>query len=643
MTHYRIEVSNAHTHRFLVTMRIAKPVPQQRLSLPVWIPGSYMVREFARNLSPIKAMQGAQTLEVIALDKSSWQVNNTRQGALTLTYEVYAFDTSVRTAFLDAQRGFFNGTSVFLKAEGFEHDIHHVKITGLPKDWQVGTSLPAVRVNKQGLGDYAASDYDTLVDHPVELGAFWRGEFTAKGVRHEFVVAGAPPDFDGQRLLEDTRKICEAQITFWHGRRKPPFEHYVFLLNTVDDGYGGLEHRQSTALICGRRDLPRAGRAINTEAYTTLLGLISHEYFHTWNVKRLTPTEFAPYDYTRENHTRMLWFFEGFTSYYDDQFLLRTSLIDAPTYLKLLSKTINQVQSTPGRSEYSVAQASFDAWTRSYRPDENTANATVSYYTKGSLVALCLDLVLRQLPPNGAHEPSLDGVMQRLWRLARPITAADVAQALADEADALPPTDLMSKHVGKQSASQAPDALLEAWTTLLTRWTEGCEELPLMTLLKQAGVTWNSKPASVTQRMGVRLSDAGGTVKVQAVMRHSLAERSGLSAGDELLALDNWRLKRNEDLQTWVTESRSQSLLLSRDQRVFNITLQALTPLAAKGKTSASRPAPAEPPRTLAASDVISLSLADETAMTSASKVNTTSTLAQQSSLAALRKAWLGR
>ncbi|OGA84566.1 MAG: peptidase M61 [Burkholderiales bacterium RIFCSPHIGHO2_01_FULL_63_240] len=566
MIEYRIEAAEPQRHRFQVTMTVPRPQPNQRLSLPVWIPGSYLVREFARHLAPLQAHQDGAACDIVQLDKATWEVSTDGRKPLTVSYEVHAFDTSVRAAFLDARRGFFNGTSVFLRAEGFEAKPHRVRIGGLPKGWQVATALQPVKVNAAGWGLYEAPDHDELIDHPVELGTFWRGGFTVRGVRHEFVVAGASPDFDGERLLADTRQICEAQIQFWHGRRKAAFEHYVFMLNAVEDGYGGLEHRRSTALICARKDLPRKGRTAPSEAYTTLLGLISHEYFHTWNVKRLKPAAFDPIDLTRENMTRMLWFFEGFTSYYDDQFLLRTKLIDAATYLKLIGKTVNQVRSTPGRLTYSVAQASFDAWTRYYRPDENTANATVSYYTKGSLVALCLDLALRLLPVRDGHQPKLDGVMERLWRLGRSITEADVAQALSDEAQCAPDT---AAHLQARSAAHS-------WAELLHRWTETCEELPLSELLASHGVQWQSKAAPLPQKLGVRLSEAGGSLKVQAVMRHGLAETAGLSAGDELLALDGWRLKRTDDLLQWHDASKKQELLISRDQRLTPIALPRL-------------------------------------------------------------------
>lgn len=550
---YQIEVADLHAHLFRVTLSVTQPAAEQVLSLPVWIPGSYLVREFARHLSQLEARQGSRAVELIQRDKTTWTAACKGAGTLTVSYLVYAFDTSVRTAFLDSQRGFFNGTSVFLRVHGREAAPQQVRISGLPRGWSVATALPAVKTNAAGTGDYAAPNYDELVDHPVELGTFWRGSFKAKGVPHEFVVAGAWPGFDGDRLLADTKKICEAEIAFWHGKGKAPFERYVFMLNVVDDSYGGLEHRASTALIASRRDLPRvganAGDSKLSDGYVTLLGLISHEYFHTWNVKRLKPREFEPYDYTQENYTQLLWFFEGFTSYYDDLFLRRTGLIDEARYLLLLTKTINQVQATPGRKVQSVAQASFDAWVKYYRPDENTANATVSYYTKGSLVALAFDLTLRQ---SGG---SLDGVMRRLWALKRGITEADIKQALAQE------------------AGRSLDAEFDAWV-------HGTGDLPLAKLLAQQGLSWHSpavnKPLRTAQELGFRLSETPAGLKVQAVMRGSAAEATGVAAGDELLALNDWRLRKPDDLATLLAGSPAKSkLLVSRDQRLLTLPLQA--------------------------------------------------------------------
>ena len=398
---YQVRLADVHAHLYQVTLAIAKPQVLQTLSLPVWIPGSYLVREFSKNLQRLQGKQGGQTVHLNQLDKCSWQAHCATDEPLVLSYEVYALDNSVRTAWLDTQRGFFNGSSLFLQVHGQQDAPHELDLIGAPglPSWQAATGLTPVKIDRKGFGRYRAANYDELVDCPVEMGDFWTGNFTAGGIPHRFVVAGAPPSFDGARLLADTKAICEAAIGFWHSsqtgsRAANPAPHasYLFMLNAVDDGYGGLEHRNSTALICKRQDLPRkdaspaktgAAPALSavgalSEGYTTLLGLISHEYFHTWNVKQLRPAEFATYDYSQENYTELLWFFEGFTSYYDDLLLRRAGLIDDATYLKLLGKTVNQVLQTPGRKVQSVAQASFDAWVKYYRQDENTPNATVS-------------------------------------------------------------------------------------------------------------------------------------------------------------------------------------------------------------------------------------------------------------------------
>ena len=558
MISYRIEPLDLHAHLFKVTLRVPAPQAEQRLSLPVWIPGSYLVREFARHLQRLTARQGNQERPVEQVDKASWMVPCEGRAALEVTYEVYAFDNSVRAAWLDASRGFFNGTSVFLRAEGHEDVPHAVEIRALPRGWKVATALPAVQTDSRGQGRYQAAGYDELVDHPVELGDFWRGEFRAGGVTHEFVVAGALPGFDGQRLLADAKRICEAQIAFWHGRKKPHFGRYVFMLNAVDDGYGGLEHRASTALICGRRDLPRTGDETLSDGYVTLLGLISHEYFHTWNVKRLRPQQFARYDYTRENYTELLWFFEGFTSYYDDLFLVRAGLIDEGRYLKLLSKTISGVLATPGREVQSVAQASFDAWVKYYRQDENTVNATVSYYTKGSLVALAIDLTLRS-----EQRGSLDDVMRTLWQRSAggPISEDDIAAAL--------------KEVSGRSFARE-----------LARWVHGTQDLPLENLLRDMGVQWKVQAPPWPLRLGMRTADSAGAVQVKAVMRGQWAEGVGLAAGDELLAVNDWRLRKLDDIALYAREGETVELLVSRDQRLRRLAGSLPAPQVAKANVS---------------------------------------------------------
>jgi predicted metalloprotease with PDZ domain len=531
------------------------------------------VREFARHLSAMKAVQGGEPVPLVQIDKATWEADCAQGVPLTVSYDVYAFDTSVRAAFLDANRGFFNGTGVFVRMHGGEDGPHHMQIGTLPHGWHAATAMTPLVVDESGIGTYQASNYDELVDHPVELGRFWRGEFTAAGVSHEFVVAGALPSFDGERLLADAQRICEAEIAFWHGDGGlPPFKRYVFLLNAVDDGYGGLEHRASTALICARRDLPRlapgatqppAADVPRSDGYVTLLGLISHEYFHSWNVKQLRPAEFARYDYTRENYTELLWFFEGFTSYYDDLFLLRAGLVDKARYLKLLGKTITGVLATPGRKVQSVAASSFDSWVKYYRQDENTVNATISYYTKGSLVALALDLTLRSGggSPDGVPA-SLDAVMRKLWDVSDggPISEADVAAALESVA-------------GRSMADELRD------------WVHGTDDLPLRRLLDAVAIDWKFEPATLAQRLGLRVAESALTgVQVKSVLHGGAGELAGLAPGDELLAINGWRLRRLEDALLAVAPEplveagqpavfAVNELLISRDQRIHSLPL----------------------------------------------------------------------
>ena len=558
---YRIEFAEPNTHLFHVTLTIAQPAAQQRLALPVWIPGSYLVREFAKNLSKLQARQGTRLREVACrqIDKCSWEVDCSPAKPLVVTYDVYARDNSVRSAWLDAERGFFNGTSLCLRVEGQESLPHTLEVP-VPKavvGWSLATGLQPQKTDRNGFGSYHAANYDELVDCPVEMGAFWSGRFDACGVPHRFVVAGALPGFDGAKLLADTQKICEAEIRFWHGDQKPPFTSYLFMLNAVDDGYGGLEHRNSTALICNRKDLPRAGEPKVTEGYTTLRGLISHEYFHTWNVKRLRPIDLASYQYDRENYTSLLWFFEGFTSYYDDLLLRRAGLLDNPGYLKLLNKTINQVMQTPGRLVQSVAGASFDAWVKYYRQDENTPNATVSYYTKGALVALCFDLTLRT---GSGHATSLDDAMRALWLScqAGPMSEADFAAVL--------------EALGNRS--DAPE---------LAAWIHGRSELPLKDLLQQHGVTVLDEPAQLAHRLGLRVAENHG-VQIKTVLRGGVAEQAGFAPGDEWIGVEpasragtaperGWRMSRLEDLNLYAGSAKKVTALIARDQRLLRLEL----------------------------------------------------------------------
>jgi predicted metalloprotease with PDZ domain len=559
MITYKVELHDLNAHLFQVTLTIPEPAITQHVSLPVWIPGSYLVREFAKNLQKLSVFQGKKQLDAIQADKCSWQIDCDSAKPLVISYQVFAHDNSVRTAWLNESRGFFNGTSICLRVEGQE-DIAHVldiKPLSVKRNWQVATGATALKVNKQGFGSYSFANYDELVDCPFELGAFWSGNFTVRGAKHRFVVAGAAATFDGAKLIADTQKICETEMQFWHGKSsKPPFKNYVFMLNTVDDGYGGLEHRNSTALICNRKDLPRLGEVKQPAGYTTLLGLVSHEYFHTWNVKRLRPKEFTEFDYSQENYTELLWFFEGFTSYYDDLLLRRAGLIDDAQYLDLLCKTANQVMQTPGRKVQAVAQASFDAWVKYYRPEPNTANATVSYYTKGALVAMCFDLTLR-----AEGKTTLDDVMRGLWVRCKagPMSERDFATVLEE--------------LGGRSFAKEIKA-----------WVHGTGELPVRELLAKHGVAVSDEPAQLQQRLGLRVAEASG-INIKAVLSDGAAEKAGFAAGDEWLAISvgagskaqDWRIHKLDDLAQYITEHQTKNqkimVIVARDKRLIHLSL----------------------------------------------------------------------
>jgi predicted metalloprotease with PDZ domain len=558
---YDVAVLHPHSHLFAVTLRVAQPASEQVLSLPVWIPGSYMVREFSQHLQGLRAEQGGQACVVRQLNKHQWQVQCDPAQPLLVQHEVYALDASVRMAWLDAQRGFFNGTSLCLRVIGQTDGPHQLRLVDNEHTahWSAITGLRAEQTNDRGWGTYLAQNYDELVDCPVEMGVFWRGDFVARGVPHSFVVSGAGT-FDGARLLADTQRICETEIDFWHGADAPagsaPFERYVFMLNATADGYGGLEHRNSTALIAQRKDLPALSESPPaalkaSDGYTTLLGLISHEYFHTWNVKRLRPSELTTIDYDRENHSELLWWFEGFTSYYDDLILRRAGLISDEVYLQLVAKHHNQVLQTPGRHLQSVAQASFDAWTKYYRMGENTPNATVSYYTKGALVALCLDLSLRT-----EGRTTLDAVVQSLWRSSQggPISEADIEQALLTFSG-------------------------RSWHAELQAWVHGTEDLPVIACLERHGARVRHESAPMAQQLGLRVSESGGAVRLKTVLRGGAAEAAGMAAGDEWLGVDvpaqgelpaeAWRLNSLEALPRWLGPRTDFTALIHRDQRLL--------------------------------------------------------------------------
>ncbi len=545
---YRIVPQDPHAHLFEVSCAVPTPDPDgQRFRLPVWTPGSYLIREFARHFIGVRATGPDGPVAIAKETKDCWRAAPCR-GPLTVVATVYAYELSVRTAYLDASRAYFNGACVFLRPDGLQHAPCELHIDPPPgaaqRNWRVATTLPRVAVDEPAFGLYRAADYDELIDHPVEIADFSSATFEAGGVAHEVVVSGRHHG-DLARLARDLALVCQWQIDFFGAPAgaPPPFDRYLFLIAVVGDGYGGLEHRASCSLLCRRDELPRAGATRVTDGYRHLLGLASHEYFHSWHVKRIQPAAFVPCDLAREAYTRELWAFEGFTSYYDDLALVRSRVIDDASYLELLGRTITAVLRTPGRHRQSVADSSFDAWIKYYRQDENTPNAVVSYYAKGALIGLALDLTLR------AAGSSLDALMRTLWqRYGRGGTGVPEG-AIAGLASTLAGRDLGA---------------------FFARCVDGTDDPPLAELLNFVGVRLrlrasrsgddrggtpaedDSDSARPRAWLGAKAAEAG-ELRLQYVFSGGPAERAGLAAGDVLVAVDGLRATR-ESIARLTTE-----------------------------------------------------------------------------------------
>lgn len=570
MIHYRIQPSQPKAHIFTVTVTVPEPLPEgQAFALPAWIPGSYMVREFARNIVRFDAADSAgEAINWSKLDKHTWQLEPST-GPVTVTIDVYAWDLSVRMAHLDQQHGYFNGTSVFLAAKGHEDKPCLVDI--LPPegevyaDWQLATGMPRETGELLSFGQFKAENYDALIDYPVEMGPFTHFTFTAKDVPHHVVLSGRHQT-DTARLSRDLTAICSAQIELFG--TPAPMSEYWFLNMVVGDGYGGLEHRNSTSLLCTRNDLPLRtdGTQEVRAAYRNYLGLCSHEYFHTWNVKRIKPEAFTPYNLNEENYTELLWAFEGITSYYDELMLARSGVITPESYLELLGQNITRVYRGTGRFKQTVTESSFDAWTRFYLQDENAPNAIVSYYSKGALVALALDLTLRQ---RSANRVSLDDVMRTLW------------QRYGQTGVGVPEQGI--KPIAEELLGESLDAFFE-----LALYST--EDLPLVELLAAQGVTLNWRAANSHQDMGgtsttksalhlgIRPAADPLGVRIQNAFEQGAAMAAGFSAGDVIVAIDGLKTDANrleQQLSAYLPGEKVEVHAFRRDELLtFTVTLR---------------------------------------------------------------------
>lgn len=549
MLHYLVSLTDPEGHYLDVKLQV-KVNPSELgnqkngivLGLPTWIPGSYLIREFSRNIVSFSAQLNMQPCSWEKRVKNEWTVNlpselsNHSECVLECEWRVYCWDLSVRGAHFDQTHAFFNGTSLFLIPTGMENESIEITLSRPALDgrnktttWKVATGLDFAEDESESQQStwehgchnlvtgsslkYRASNYDALIDHPFEMGELQTAEFVACGVPHYLAVYGADADLDLDRICRDLHPVCEAQIQLFEPNGDPRFDAYWFLLHATDSGYGGLEHRNSTALLCNRDDLVQKGVKNAPEGYDQFMGLCSHEYFHSWNVKRIKPLAFTPYELNAESYTKLLWVFEGFTSYYDDLMLARAGFYDEKAYLKALCKSISQVMKGPGRHLQTVTESSFEAWTKYYRQDENAPNAIVSYYTKGALVALCLDLTIRQMTDN---RKSLDDVMRKLW----------------------------VKH-GRSGLGlpegEMPAVVLEATGLDLSQqiktWTESTLDLPLQELLLQFGCNLTPSFGEAQSGLGMTGTFSPQGFKVKNVFNRGSSHKAGIAAGDLIVSI----------------------------------------------------------------------------------------------------------
>lgn len=543
MLHYQIEFDDYRQHLIHVTLRFVAD-PTQVLSLPTWIPGSYLIREFSKHIESVRAYdEEGRLLEIQKFEKNKWRLFNTDHELITVEYDVYAYDLSVRGAYVDQTRLYVNPACACLGLEGQEDKAVEVELF-LPdelKHFQLATGMASKSLVK-GRFTLKAKNYAELIDAPFELAEQTRFSFEAKGIPHEFVVSGKHA-MNAARMQQDIEKICATEISMFGSA---PFSNYTFMTMATANSYGGLEHPNSTSLISPREDLPKANEPEEpSEDYQRFLGLCSHEYFHSWLVKFIRPENFVNYDLNKEGYTSLLWIFEGFTSYYDDLILLRSGVISQASYIKLLKTQIDRYLQNPGRFVQSVSESSFDAWVKFYRQDENSNNAGTSYYNKGCLVALCLDLGLR------LRGSSLDALMHKLYENA-----------------------LKGIQVHERTIVELCNELTgDNWIEQINHLINTTDELPLDQLFPEFGLSYSLKNDK-SLPLGLKLVEKPEGVLVQSARRDGAAAQAGLSAHDVIIAIDG--LKATMKLvEKYAKQEGSYSILAFRRDELMSFDVKA--------------------------------------------------------------------
>lgn len=537
---YHLSMPQPNSHYFAVKIEVkGNTANTQEFKLPVWTPGSYLVREFSKNLNQVKAIDNInKELVVNKKTKNAWEIQCAGQENFTIFYEVYAFELSVRTPYLDNTHGFVAGAAVFMYTEATKNQRGLLKVYPHQSFKKVSTALPSADFKTElGCFNFTFEDYDQLVDCPIEIGNQQEFDFMAAGIRHRVAMYGEA-NYNVVQLQQDMAKVVQAATDVFGSN---PNKDYLFIIHNVTDGQGGLEHKNSCVLSVNRWSYAGSN-------YTGFINLVAHEYFHLWNVKRIRPIELGPFNYDQECYTSLLWVMEGITSYYDELLLRRAGFYTKEEFLSKMQSQINYVEGSPGSRVQPVAHASFDAWIKAYRPNENSSNTTMTYYSRGAVLGAVLDAYLIQ---KSNKKRSLDGFMQLLYNkyaleLKRGFTEAEFEQEL-------------SNYCG------------EDMHAFFANYVNGTQIIPYQKYFEPMGLTVKDVTSSQTS-IGATF-DGNEVVKVKAVRRGSAAEEAGLSVGDEVLICNGYRINKDmlEGMLNSLSSGESMMLTVARDEKVFQV------------------------------------------------------------------------
>ena len=551
--HYQVAIPQPESHLFEVVLRLQGwKLAVLDLKLPVWTPGSYLVREYAKHLQNFSANAGEQSLPWRKLSKNHWQVETSAiaqtssDSTITVRYRVFANELSVRTNHLDATHGYFNGAALFFRIPGLEQQPILVTIVPPKSEWHVTTPLPAVPDQPN---TFQAADFDTLVDSPFEVGSHQLHQFEVLGKSHELAIWGKG-NVNPAKMISDIEKIIEVEANLFGGL---PYERYIFLLHLSSQGNGGLEHKYACSL-----NYPRFGFR-DRDKYNRFMQLVAHEFFHLWNVKRIRPKALEVFDYDCENYTPSLWFSEGTTSYYDLVIPLRAGIYDAKSFLNNLGKEITRFQTTPGRLVQPLSESSFDAWIKLYRPDANSGNSQISYYLKGEMVSLLLDLLIRERHGNSR---SLDDVMRQMWQQFGKAEIGFTPEQLQEVIESVAGTDL---------------------NDFFGRYIDDTQELPFNQYLEPFGLQLvGETEEDAAPCLGVRATTENGRESIKFVEAGTPAQLAGIDAGDELLAIDGMRVTAqnlSDRLRDYQPGDSIQVTVFHQEElRTYAVTLAAPRP-----------------------------------------------------------------